>query len=444
MGRTFFLALGKYNPASAEGQGLLSHELTHVLQQRSVQGVQPAQPKMIQCKWDTYYIEAMNKKPTDYYEAAWHLNGAQSWEIRAVLKNLSPAIKAKLHRAARYGQGLGPCSNIALFTEAEYLKLTPGEKPTSLLSCGTGVTPTSPLPTGENVAAATENFPAGIEFIGVFTKGSGIRLNPEYWIVEYALKRENDERTFNNTGSPANSKVKAFFKEHPDWHNPDIKIYIRIRIGDKGAAGAINNVWNSDSTKHYAIDCYVAAALIQLKGVHDSYAQVSAVRKFDRDYNDFHIDLKPFRVSTTLLPPSGLFPEERKTPAPIEKLGGEREPLLMTETDYSKKLNRGDWVVIRNPYAGGAWAGENAIYKGEGHFFGFPIGDFTVDSYAEWMVKNINGGKVQPLDEREFNKCKRQYIDKIVCGLPENKREVLERSYIIPLSRPMRSIVPER
>jgi hypothetical protein len=42
VGSDIFMAKGKYNPGSAEGQGLLAHELTHVGQQGGLggQGVQ--------------------------------------------------------------------------------------------------------------------------------------------------------------------------------------------------------------------------------------------------------------------------------------------------------------------------------------------------------------------------------------------------------------------
>jgi hypothetical protein len=150
-GQDVVFAAGKYDPSSLDGKRLLAHELTHVIQQGgaichtsgtapavqqgNVQSVTRVQYGLIQRSLGTY-VKAMNQDPPDWYTAALHLNGESPSTIRQMLKNLGdPRRIAKLHKAARGGAGLGPCSNIALLTEPFYLKLNPGEKPIDREGC---------------------------------------------------------------------------------------------------------------------------------------------------------------------------------------------------------------------------------------------------------------------------------------------------------------------
>lgn len=135
VGRDVVFAPGRYAPSTQSGRQLLAHELTHVVQQSGAQGTPPAQPKLVQRSLETY-LKAMNQKPRDWYTAAKHLNGESKSMILQMLKNLGdPKLIAELHRAAVEGPGVGPCSNVAMLTEPDYLKVNPGEKPFDRSTC---------------------------------------------------------------------------------------------------------------------------------------------------------------------------------------------------------------------------------------------------------------------------------------------------------------------
>ena len=130
-GSDIYFNSGKYNTETTEGKGLLAHELTHVVQQNSFNswGGNAQSPQMVQRSLQTY-ITAMNKKPVPDWElAAEHLNGEKPNIIKDRLKVLPPENRVKLHEAARKWPGI--CSNIARFTEADYLKVTPTATPKS-------------------------------------------------------------------------------------------------------------------------------------------------------------------------------------------------------------------------------------------------------------------------------------------------------------------------
>ncbi len=137
VGREVVFDSGRYAPSSPGGRRLLAHELTHVIQQ----GASASPAGVIQRSLKTY-VKAMNQNPPDWYTAALHLNGESTAIIHQMLKNLGdPQRIAKLHQAALDGAGLGACSNVALLTEADYLKVKPGEKPADRSKCKQEATP---------------------------------------------------------------------------------------------------------------------------------------------------------------------------------------------------------------------------------------------------------------------------------------------------------------
>jgi hypothetical protein len=150
-GKDIVFGKKQYAPKTDNGKRMLAHELTHVIQQGNAQGALTAQPRLVQRSLDTY-IKAMNQDPPNWYTAALHLNGESQKMIRQMLKNLGdPQRIAKLHRAALDGKGLGPCSNIALLTEHDYLKMNPGEKPIDRTKCERPSTPESKKAAKETV-----------------------------------------------------------------------------------------------------------------------------------------------------------------------------------------------------------------------------------------------------------------------------------------------------
>lgn len=141
VGQDIVFGPGRYAPATQTGRQLLAHELTHVVQQSGAAGIPPAQPRLVQRSIETY-LKAMNQKPRDWYTAARHLNGESTKTIRARLKDLGdPRLIAELHKAAVNGPGVGPCSNVALLTEPDYLKVNPGAKPFDRTKCAPAPVP---------------------------------------------------------------------------------------------------------------------------------------------------------------------------------------------------------------------------------------------------------------------------------------------------------------
>ncbi len=499
VGRDIVFGTGQYTPETNNGKRLVAHELTHTLQQRQhsrfgsanrisllrdpgeeiaeknvktsmngsvsslVKGISANVPNKAGLN---YLFPVDLPLLTDIHVARASAAGETWAEVhQRILKGLIDITKAHLGEEERRqplydlfesvpanrAKGLYDRLNPGAVTDdfAQYLKNNFPHIRSEALNvlkekfAAPLIPSDAQISTGENVVAAATSFPSGVHFIGDLKTGNGIELNPEYWIVEYVLSRGDEQHLFvNSQQTSAMAKAGQFFEANPSWRNNGTRIDVRIRVGSKGASEAIKDMWNSESAKNYTMDCYVAATLVELRGIYNSYLQRAAATKFDRDYRSFQIELKPERVSSTLIPSSEQISGERNSPSSLERLPGEKEPLLMTTTEYQQKLKPGDWVVIRNPYAEGAWMAENAIYKGNGHFFGHPIGDFTFISYSEYVMSNLVSGYIKPLNEEERNKCLTEYGDKTVCDLPKSRTEVLQKSYIIPLNRPLQRIPP--
>jgi hypothetical protein len=119
------LSAGARDATSAQGRHTLAHEVAHVGQQTGF--TRSGRSPFPQFSRQTY-LDAMNRKPEpDWATAAEHLNGESPKFIKEMVKNLQPAFRVKLHEAAR--KWPGSCSNVARFTEEDYLKKHPEVKP---------------------------------------------------------------------------------------------------------------------------------------------------------------------------------------------------------------------------------------------------------------------------------------------------------------------------
>jgi hypothetical protein len=233
--------------------------------------------------------------------------------------------------------------------------------------------------TGASVAEAARSFPSAIKF-GSVMRGRGIRFNPRFWTVEYALKKGAERKTF-----PGWPETHAFLNSHPAWkEGRGAPTYVSIHVAiasTSRASAAIADVWKPASAPYYQFDCFVAAALIELNGIYRSYlAKGRPKADFDRDQAKFKLDLTS-DVSATSLTAKALQPITAKQVPKTE--------FTLAEFDASPakfKLEPGDWVYIKNPYLIGTWAGENAIYGGGKEFSGHPIGTFTPTSYADYLI----------------------------------------------------------
>lgn len=268
----------------------------------------------------------------------------------------------------------------------------------------------SPLEPGGLVAAAARSFPANIKFGSIMEgngQGVGILLNRKYWVVEYILKRGGQEKIFDNAKQASVwPQVTDFLDNNPDWSGKQTTVTLRIRVGKSGAAAAIEDVWNPKSAHHYRVECYGAAALVELRGIYVSYLSAKrTVGDFRKDYDNFKIEFEAGSRFTTLTQ-TGL----EMTPA---------KRLAMDPTDYQSHLKKGDWVYIENPYLVDPWRGENAVYLGENQFFGHPIGVFSLQKYAEWIYKKVLPTHAKP-----------------GADLPASAAEVLKKSFIVPFARP--------
>ena len=281
---------------------------------------------------------------------------------------------------------------------------------------------------GKETAGAACKLPTDIQFAGVMSEGAeGLKLNVDYWIVEYVVVRaepREEKRFVSSSSQTAWQQAEVFLKANEAWKVPSTKVYVNIKVGKNGASGAVNDAFSIKSSALYALDCFVAATLSQLYGLYLAYPADSRDTAFDRDHNSFEINLKPpGEMPATSI--SGQF-DAKVLDAPVA---------LSKKSDIKSVLKPGDQVPITNPYfpVDSPWFTENTIFIGKDEFWGHPLGRVTIDQYAETIAKKIpRGAREQILsgksDEDEAARLK-QYV--------------LEHSYIKSYSRPRsRSVAP--
>lgn len=389
---------------SASGRRLLAHELTHVLQQRgggeTKLGLLSAAPvgvaresppetgASVQQRMLNGMIALVKQHPTDDEARLEALVGlfktVPDAQVAGLYHRLEPG--AKTDDFAQYFKQKYPRSR------AEGLAYLRGRAPTGKAAIGSKSGPAMPGPkVGESIAAAGCSLPSNesgkplIRF-GQSMSGDGYTMNPKYWFVEYTLVKGKARRTFTATADKsAWRQTEVFLEGHDDWHGTTLDIV--MRVGKYGAADAIKDVYNVSSSSLYTIDCLAASKLVQLRGIHLSYPEVSRDADFDRDYRDFAINL---------------FGDETKVPT--TSLDKDLNVTILAHPvalkDYAAvNLQPGDQVPISNPYMPpGPWTTENTVYVGEGRFFGHPFGVLTIRGYAEKLAAKLN--KEKPFEER--------------------------------------------
>src|SRR5262249_59297063 len=134
---------------------------------------------------------------------------------------------------------------------------------------------------GQKIADAAGSFPPSIQFglvMGNDLQGAGVKFNPEYWVVEYIAKYGQQEKVFSSSKSQPEvlPQLHDFIEKNQAWGTSATTVSIRVKVGGHGASAAIEDLWNSGSTQHYAFECYTAATLIQLRGFYLSYTSAAS------------------------------------------------------------------------------------------------------------------------------------------------------------------------
>jgi hypothetical protein len=284
---------------------------------------------------------------------------------------------------------------------------------------------------GKETATAACKLPTDVQFGNIMgSGGEGLKLNVDYWVVEYLLVRpggqdsREEKRFLSSSSQTAWQQTQTFLKANPAWDVPTTRLYVNIRVGKNGAAGAINDAFSVKSASLYSLDCFVAATLSQLYGLYLSYPAPSRDTAFDRDHNAFEINLKPPGELPSTSISGQLDTKVLDTAIPLSK-----------KDDIKKTLQPGDQVPVTNPYfpADNPWFTENTIYLGGDELWGHPLGRVTIDRYAE-----IIAGKIPPGPRQQILSGKSDEDD-----ATRLKKYVLDNSYIKSYSRPRtRSVAP--
>jgi hypothetical protein len=276
---------------------------------------------------------------------------------------------------------------------------------------------------GQEVVEAAESFPS-VSF-GHFR--STLSLNPQYWVVKYILRLKEgqpimfswERRPIVFSSDPQQRAVPRELdpREEISWRervtvpfqtnevmsrNPDVQWTSRYRpptieitIGNYGPEAALNDLWYTpESRNYYALECWIAAVLAQLHGIYLFYLSEGRVDEFNREYQSFWIEISE-RGNDTSLAYRGL----RLFAGPAELSHVPPASLRIPLRDLARQrvFWPGTWVTLRNPFLTGSWANENAVYLGGDRFWGFPIGNFTPETYAEYLYKNT----MDPRDPRK-------------------------------------------
>ena len=118
-GNDVFFNAGKYDPATKQGQHLLAHELTHVVQQEN--GNSDRIQKDTASELDDLFNNAI--KESNWKKAAEYLNGFNAKDISDRLSTKSKGIIAAIYSGAIGNPAVGPNAQVASFTRWAYLEL---------------------------------------------------------------------------------------------------------------------------------------------------------------------------------------------------------------------------------------------------------------------------------------------------------------------------------
>ncbi|MBD2520090.1 DUF4157 domain-containing protein, partial [Nostoc sp. FACHB-973] len=280
---------------------------------------------------------------------------------------------------------------------------------------------------GQQISDASCKLPVTTDNIirvsfGQSMNDNGYIYNPRYWIVEYHLIKDSNEKIFVSSKEEPSAwqEVLEFLKNdektEKKWQRSILNI--TVKIGQYGASAAINDVWQFPDK--YSIDCLGAATLIQLRGIYFSYPESYRDAAFDRDYNSFVIERYADRSK---LPKISL-----ESDLDIVKINPSISLFeWQNNTQLKVKLQPGDQIPIENRYmpTNSAWRTENVVYIGDNKFFGHPIGSVTTKEYATKISKFIDANYVDP----EIGKQPPKELEELI-------KFILKNSYIGSYSRP--------
>lgn len=256
--------------------------------------------------------------------------------------------------------------------------------------------------------------------------GRGTELNPEFWFVRYFARRGQIRMSANNQGEDSSALVAL--RNHPLWDGDYDEIRLRVEIVDEASASeAVEDAYNPAYQSHYSIECNIGANLVQLRRMHLYYlaqgglqhrSQSAANQAFDRDYNNFRVDLE---VERNPAAPGEPFTREESSllDTALERLDWERIPIL-SGPNFNGLVRPGDWAAIDSTdLVSGLFMYENVIYLGNNLFWGQGIqSPFTAQYYAEHYIINT------PTRLRRRTPW------------PSSVTEILRYMFVVPTGRP--------
>jgi hypothetical protein len=256
---------------------------------------------------------------------------------------------------------------------------------------------------GRLAAEAARELPAGIDFGSLRPEESeqGIEFNPRYWTLRYYLQRppsapgrgnasQGSGRTPRANGYENYEAASEFWHSNPEWS----RLIIRIRPnGD--AHQALEDMFNPSSADKYAMDCHLAAAMVQFRAIHlQTLGETDAPTMTDAGLATRAQRIAAFnaRWGHHLFRSEGKRVEGFSANLGLAKVDIGGDIHLHQWHPDARDLRIGDWVTItclRLP-EDHAFYNENATYLGGGRFHGHPIGEFTLYEYAVYLRDHLN------------------------------------------------------
>jgi hypothetical protein len=399
VGRDLVFGFGKYSPRSSEGQNLIAHELTHVVQQS---------------RWqvpDNNSRDIEIGDQNDFYEnCAERISGRFNPETSEPY--LAPS-RPKLQRKVVCDQEKPdicwsvpddePQSSEQNYTpvsqEQSCSEQNNSQFDQDQVCEDSGPVTSNPEVDGDQQSAYNlgqvvadfnaQSFPQSLIKFNSFDEGGGVILNPEFWSVSYIITKKGERlKTFRASGrQSAFNAADLYRQENPRsdlyaYTNEADKPYytIEIAVGGNGAAAAIRDVYNPGSDSLYGFECFTAASLMTLGGIYQSYVlENKSEDEFNERYDSFSI-VRGKETMTSLIDND------------LEDIEVSSFSLGDFDRDPRKyPLNAGDWVYIYNPQISAestnAFRGENAIYLGGNLFKGHPLDMFTPIEFAQVIIK---------------------------------------------------------
>lgn len=450
VGNDIFFGRNRYNPQSTKGGLLLAHELAHTIQQNagSTSGIliqrtleedinsllERIMPSPDTAENRILIIEALCRMAMGNEDARISARRRILHEVFQLIVEESEA--SRLHgrlNSRILGDSLSEVfhDQLATATRNEMLQILQRR-----------ITRVNLVVEAAQQVPARHDFPQRppLWSFGTPEEGDGILLNPSYWLVSYLARLGDITISADNQNRNGLSAWRSL-QSDPRWTGRYDELTMDIRIIDS-ASDAIGDAWSERSADLYSMDCYIAANLVQLRGMYLYYlsqgpeqdrSPAEMQRLFDRDYTEtFGLRLSGNRSQNEAEPPStsaiSELMGESSAMAELAQDPQERIPILSGPT-FHGRIVPGDWVTIDSTdFIDGIYSYENAIYIGDNQFFGHPLGTFTPEAYASHIHRHCRQYRNDDITE----------VLNLPPGIewPEHPAIFLRAMFVNPIGRP--------